>query len=177
MSDAMSRSSFPVAQTPHMLDFISHSVAQTERIGQRLGSMLGPGDLLLLLGPFGVGKTHLVKGVASGLGSTDLVTSPSFVLVNEYRAGPDHGNLPIYHADLYRLDERAEISGIGLEELWSGQGVCLIEWAERAADMLPTDHLAISLQHLSDTKRVLRFVPHGERYQQLVAQLKQGMFG
>jgi tRNA threonylcarbamoyladenosine biosynthesis protein TsaE len=172
----MSKQPSPVIQSPRELDFISHSVAQTIRVGQRLGELLGPGDLVLLLGDFGSGKTHLIKGIAQGLGSTDLVNSPSFVLVNEYRAGPSHGQITIYHADLYRIEDPAELPGIGLEEAWSAGGVCLIEWAERARGWLPHDHLAIHLRYLSDTKRVLRFAPHGERYEMLVTEFKKTAF-
>ena len=172
----MSRQPSPAVQSPHELDFITHSVAQTIRIGQRLGELLGPSDLILLLGDFGSGKTHLIKGIAQGLGSPDLVNSPSFVLINEYRAGPAHQHIPIYHADLYRIEDPAELAGIGLEETWSGNGVCLIEWAERARDWLPQDHLAIHLRYLSDTKRVLRFAPHGVRYEALVAEFKKIAF-
>jgi tRNA threonylcarbamoyladenosine biosynthesis protein TsaE len=160
-------------QSQHVLDFISHSAAQTIRIGQRLGELMGRGDLVLLLGDFGTGKTHLIKGIAQGLGSADLVNSPSFVLINEYRAGPQHSEMPIYHADLYRIEDPVELAAIGIEEAWSGVGVCLIEWAEQAGDWLPQEHLAIHLQHLSETKRVLRFVPHGTRYEALLADFKK----
>lgn len=163
-------------QSQHVLDFITHSAAQTIRVGQRLGELLRSGDLVLLLGDFGSGKTHLVKGIAQGLGSPDLVNSPSFVLINEYRAGPDRQRMPIYHADLYRIEDPAELEGIGLEETWSGVGVCLIEWAERAQGRLPQEHLAIHLQYLSETKRVLRFVPHGRHYEELVAEFKKIVF-
>jgi tRNA threonylcarbamoyladenosine biosynthesis protein TsaE len=163
-------------QSPHVLDFISHSAGQTSRIGQRLGELLQLGDVVLLLGEFGAGKTHFAKGVALGLGSEDLVNSPSFVLINEYRAGPRHAGAPIYHIDLYRIESQAELAGIGLEDALAGDGVCLIEWAERAQGWLPTDHLAVHLQHLSDTKRVLRFVPHGRRYEELVAAFKKTAF-
>lgn len=166
----------PAVQQPHMLDFISHSPAQTERIGQRLGEQLQAGDLILLHGPFGAGKTHLVKGVARGLGSNDLVTSPSFVLVNEYRSGTDRRALTIYHIDLYRLDSTAELKGIGIEELWEGPGICIIEWAERATE-LPATNLAIYIQHLSETKRILRFVPRGIRYRRLLEDFKGAAFG
>jgi tRNA threonylcarbamoyladenosine biosynthesis protein TsaE len=172
----MSKQSSPAIQSPRELDFISHSVGQTIRIGQRLGELLGPGDLVLLLGDFGSGKTHLIKGIAQGLGSADLVNSPSFVLINQYRSGPAHGRMPIYHADLYRIEKPGELAGIGLEEAWSSDGVCLIEWAERAGGWLPHDHLSIFLRYLSDTKRVLRFVPHGERYESLVAEFKKTAF-
>jgi tRNA threonylcarbamoyladenosine biosynthesis protein TsaE len=172
----MSKQLSPAIQSPRELDFISHSVGQTIRIGQRLGELLDSGDLVLLLGDFGSGKTHLIKGIAQGLGSTDLVNSPSFVLINQYRAGPAHHGMPIFHADLYRIEDPAELAGIGLEEAWSGDGVCLIEWAERAGDWLPHDHLAIFLRYLSDTKRVLRFAPHGARYDALVTEFKKTAF-
>ena len=172
----MSKPTSPVIQSPHELDFISHSVAQTLRVGQRLGELLLPGDLLLLIGDFGSGKTHLIKGIVQGLGSTDLVNSPSFVMINEYRAGPAHQRMPIYHADLYRIEDIGELEGIGLEEAWSGDGVCLIEWAERAQGWLPQDHLTIHLRFLSDTKRVLRFVPQGRRYEELVGEFKKVAF-
>jgi tRNA threonylcarbamoyladenosine biosynthesis protein TsaE len=166
----------PAVQSPRDLDFISHSPAQTARIGQRLGELLAPGDLVLLYGEFGVGKTLLTQGIVRGLGSTQPVTSPSFVLINEYRAGPSHGGASIYHADLYRLDAGAELEGIGLDDALGGDGICIIEWAERGAGRLPAEHLAIHMQHLNDTKRVLRFVPHGPRYSALVEQFKRKAF-
>lgn len=172
----MSEQRLPATQAVNELDFISHSPAQTERVGQRLGEQLRQGDLLLLVGTFGVGKTHLAKGVARGLGSDDLVTSPSFVLVNEYRAGPQHRRMPIYHVDLYRIAEEAELATIGLEELWAGDGVCLVEWPERAQAVLPADHLAIHIQHLSETKRRMRLAPHGSRYAELLALFKGAAF-
>jgi tRNA threonylcarbamoyladenosine biosynthesis protein TsaE len=169
----MSKQLPPAVQSQHILDFISHSAAQTIRIGQRLGELMRQGDLVVLIGEFGTGKTHVIKGIAQGLGSTDLVNSPSFVLINQYRAGPRHGGMPIYHADLYRIEDPDELAAIGIEEAWSGGGVCLIEWAEQAGDWLPPERLAIHLQHLSETKRVLRFVPHGARYEALLAEFKK----
>lgn len=173
----MSERKLPATQAVHEIDFISHSPAQTERIGQRLGEQLHAGDLVLLVGDFGVGKTHLVKGVARGLGSDDLVTSPSFVLVNEYRSGVDRRHLPIYHVDLYRIAAEGELATIGIEELWSGEGICLIEWPERATALLPAEYLAVHMQHLSETKRRMRLAPHGERYVRLVETFKGTAFG
>jgi tRNA threonylcarbamoyladenosine biosynthesis protein TsaE len=163
-------------QSPRELDFISHSPAQTIRVGQRLGELLRPGDLVLLQGEFGAGKTHLTKGIAQGLGSADLVTSPSFVLINEYRAGEAQGRFAIYHADLYRIAEAAELPGIGLDDALSGDGVCLIEWPEQALGWLSDDYLVVQLRHLSETKRVLRFVPHGKRYEDLLEAFKRTAF-
>jgi tRNA threonylcarbamoyladenosine biosynthesis protein TsaE len=170
----MKAGAISATQAAHELDFISHSPAQTERIGQRLGELLVAGDLVLLRGDFGVGKTHLVKGVARGLESGDMVNSPSFVLINEYRAGPRWKGMRIYHVDLYRIADESELSTIGLDELWQGDGVCLIEWPDRAGEQLPNSHLAIYMQHISETKRRLRFVPHGERYQGIVSTIKGG---
>lgn len=172
----MSDQRLPAAQTANELDFISHSPAQTERVGQRLGEQLLPGDLLLLIGTFGVGKTQLARGIVRGLGSDDLVTSPSFVLVNEYRAGHRWQHMAIYHVDLYRIAAEGELATIGLEELWSGDGVCLIEWPERVRSRIPADHLAVHIQHLSETKRRLRLVPHGKRYIDLVTTFKGTAF-
>lgn len=172
----MSEQRLPAVQAVNELDFISHSPAQTERVGQRLGEQLRPGDLLLLVGTFGAGKTQLARGVARGLGSDDLVTSPSFVLVNQYRAGPRWRGLPIYHVDLYRIADEAELPTIGLEELWDGEGVCLVEWPERAQALIPADHLAVHIQHLSETKRRIRLAPHGPRSVELVGAFKGSSF-
>lgn len=160
-------------QSPRELDLISHSASQTIRIGQRLGELLRPGDVVLLTGEFGAGKTHLIKGIVRGLGSEDLVTSPSFVFVNEYRARPGRERLTIYHADLYRIESPAALEGIGLDEALSDDGVALVEWAERAQERLPEQHLAVHLRHLSETERVLRFVPNGRRYAAIVEELKR----
>src|SRR5438034_2040698 len=116
----MSKQLSIAVQSQHILDVISHSAAQTIRFGQRLGELMRQGDLVVLLGDFGTGKTHMIKGIAQGLGSTDLVNSPSFVLINEYRAGPRHGHMPIYHADLYRIENPNELAAIGIEEAWAG---------------------------------------------------------
>jgi tRNA threonylcarbamoyladenosine biosynthesis protein TsaE len=163
-------------QQPHEVEIISHSAAQTLRIGQRLGELLQPGDLLLLAGELGAGKTHLAKGVALGMGSTAEVTSPTFVLLHEYRAGPARGRIPLFHADLYRIEAAAEVAGIGLDDALNGEGVVMIEWPERAADWLPAEHLMVTLRHLTDTKRVIRFAPAGPRARALIETLKRSSF-
>lgn len=166
-------------QSGSIIDVISHSPAQTMRIGQRLGALLQPGDLLLLYGSFGAGKTHLTKGIAAGLGVAEAdVTSPTFVLINEYAAAsPAHGSFPIYHVDLYRLEgTESDLDSIGLRECWEGHGLCVIEWAERATEMLPEERLDVFLDYLSESKRTLRFEPHGQRALEIVAQLKERAF-
>ena len=146
----------------------STSVEQTDALGRRLGALLRPGDLVLLLGDLGSGKTHLAKGIVAGLGSSELVTSPSFVLVNEYRAQ----GTTIYHADLYRIESPDELLGIGLEEAWSGPNISLVEWADRAGARLPAEHLAVHLRHLDETTREIELVAHGRRYEEIVEGVK-----
>ncbi len=167
----------PAVQSPHVLDFISHSAAQTVRIGHRLGEHVREKDVILLMGGLGVGKTNLVSGIVQGLGSGDRVTSPTFVLIHEYRAGANRGRMRIYHVDLYRIEDESELETIGLEEMWDTPSVCIVEWAERAEAWLPREHLAIYMQHLDETKRVLRFVPRGTHYQYLVETFKSTAFG
>lgn len=153
----------------------SNSPEQTLCIGQRLGTRLERGALILLIGDFGVGKTQLVKGIARGLGSADLVTSPSFVLINEYHAGGQHHDLCIYHVDLYRIEDPSELAGIGLEEMVNDPGICLIEWADHATDWFSADHLAIYIQDRGAISRTLRFVPHGRRYHHVVEELQKAL--
>ena len=145
------------------LEVISYSPVQTVGIGSRLGEMMQAGDVVLLYGDFGAGKTHLTKGIAQGLGSGDMVNSPSFVLINQYRAGPAHAHAPIFHIDLYRIEDPAALAGIGLDDALDGHGICIIEWAERAGDWLPAEGLAIYLSYRNETERELRFIAHGLR--------------
>ncbi|CAI2718470.1 tRNA (adenosine(37)-N6)-threonylcarbamoyltransferase complex ATPase subunit type 1 TsaE [Nitrospina watsonii] len=108
--------------------FSSHSPEDTQKLGERIGQLLQTGDIVLLSGDLGAGKTTLIQGIASGLKvqSNEYVRSPSFTLINEYK-----GRLPIYHIDLYRLDSIAEMEELGLEDYLFGQGVSLIEWGEK----------------------------------------------
>ena len=156
-----------------MLEILSHSPAQTSRVGVRIGALLGAGDVVLLRGEFGAGKTQLVKGIVQGLGSEDLVNSPSYVLINEYRAGL----LRVAHVDLYRIEDPAELAGVGLDDAWAADSVALVEWAERAAGGVPAAHLQITIEHLAETKRVLRLTPVGAAYEALVARLQRQAFG
>ena len=165
-----------LVQSPHVLDCISHSAIQTIRIGQRLGELLQSGDIVLLCGELGTGKTQLTKGIVQGLGSEALVNSPSFVLMNEYQAGPPWHYMPIHHVDLYRIETSDELYGIGLTEALTDEGVCLIEWAERASEWFEETRLEIHLSHLSETKRTIRLIPYGTRYESLTHTLKQVAF-
>jgi len=148
------------------LKFISHSPDQTKDLGNRIGKLITLGDILLLSGELGTGKTCLAQGIALGLGITDYVTSPSFVLIKEY-----HGRLSMYHVDLYRLDNSEEIVNLGLDDYFYDRGVSVIEWAEKGLDVLPVEHLLIKINYLSDTARCLQLTPRGNRYQELISKL------
>jgi tRNA threonylcarbamoyladenosine biosynthesis protein TsaE len=154
------------------LDFISHSAQQTQRLGARLGELLSPGDVLLLDGNLGAGKTVFAQGVARGLGIQDPVTSPTFTLIHEYR-----GRLPLYHVDLYRIVGAPEAADLGLEDYLYGEGVTLVEWADRAEPLLPAERLVVSLRPIAETKRAIRMVPTTARYAQLLAAFKRSAFG
>ena len=148
------------------LQLASHSPEQTQRLGTFLGKLAQSGDVFLLSGNLGSGKTCLTQGIARGLDIKEYTPSPSFVLVREY-----YGKLPLYHMDLYRLDRSEEIADLGLNEYFYGNGVCVVEWAEKGITILPQENLLIKLSYLSDTERSLGFEPKGNRYSQLLKSL------
>lgn len=128
----------------------THSEDATEALGRRIGARLRAGDWIALRGPLAAGKTALARGIAQGAGASGYMASPSFVLVREY-AGP----VPVFHVDLYRLERREEIDALGLEELGDGEGIVIVEWADRAPWVLPQDHLVIECGFgLSPTDRI-----------------------
>ena len=151
------------------LTFNSQSPDQTQLLGSYLGKLARKADVLLLTGELGTGKTCLVQGIARGLNVEEYAFSPSFVILRQY-----HGRLPLYHIDLYRLDSLDEIVGLGLEDYFYGDGVCVIEWAEKAQQLVPPDNLLLSMKYVaaSPTVRSIRLKPQGERYNQLLKQLK-----
>ncbi len=150
------------------LELISHSPEQTQKLGMRIGQLALPGDVFLLVGNLGTGKTCLTQGIAWGLGINEYTLSPSFVIMREL-----YGRLPLYHMDLYRLDRIEESMELGLDDYLYGSGVCVVEWAEKALSILPTEHLLIKIGYLSDTERSLQIKPSGQRYLEIVEQLKQ----
>ena len=155
------------------LEVQSRGEADTIAFGRRLGALLQTGDLVLLFAPFGAGKTHLTKGIAAAFGVPEAdVNSPSFVLINEYEADRAHGRIPIYHVDLYRIETPDELASVGLDDVLAADGVAIIEWAERAADQLPREHLAIVIEYQGENERLIRLMPHGARYHTLVADLR-----
>jgi tRNA threonylcarbamoyladenosine biosynthesis protein TsaE len=149
------------------LSIITQSPDQTRRLGTHIGRLAEGNQVYLLTGNLGTGKTHLVQGIAFGLGIKEYACSPSFMIAREY-----NGRLPLYHLDLYRLDLLEEIAGLGLDEYFRDDSVCAIEWAEKGESVLPGDNLTIRLAHLPGEKRRISFIPHGKRYDKLIEHLK-----
>ncbi len=149
------------------LKLISRSPEQTQRLGVRIGELSLPGDTFLLVGALGTGKTCLTQGIAWGLGIKEYALSPSFVVVREL-----YGRLPLYHIDLYRLDQVEEIMELGLDDYLYGNGVCVVEWAEKGLSVLPTEHLLIQISYLSNSERNFQLKACGKRYLEILAQLK-----
>ena len=130
------------------IEITTHSAAETIALGRRIGAALKGGEVIALIGNLGTGKTHLIKGIAHGLGvqEDDLVTSPTFVLVNEYVAR--EGAMQVYHIDAYRLDSVAEFEALGVEEYSRPDSVVLVEWADKVMSALtPLNPVAIRLAH------------------------------
>ncbi len=160
------------ADQPVVLDIVSHSLAQTQRLGARLGELLHGGELLLLDGDLGTGKTSLTQGIAEGLGVRGVVSSPTFTLLKEYE-----GRLPLYHFDLYRLDDAAEILDLGFEEYFESGGVCVVEWANKAEHIWPSECLHVRLKTVSETKRGVLLSGQGARYIDLLFEFRKSAFG
>jgi len=152
----------------NQLELISHSPEQTQKLGTCIGRLAVPGDIFLLVGSLGTGKTCLTQGIAWGLDIHEYALSPSFVIAREL-----YGRLPLYHIDLYRLDNIEEIADLGLDEYLYGNGVCVIEWAEKGLSELPAEHLQIQITHLADTKRRFHFLPSGQRYAEMLSALQR----
>jgi tRNA threonylcarbamoyladenosine biosynthesis protein TsaE len=161
------------------IDLISHGPDQTRGLGAQLGRLLQPGDVVLLSGNIGSGKTTFVQGLARALKVTDYVQSPTFTLVAEHDGRlPDGRPLRLYHIDLYRLDGARETSTFGFEEyLDAPDALAVIEWPERTRDALPAEYLLVEMQYVADTKRQLRLIPHGAHYTELVERLRNEVAG
>ena len=161
--------------TDHSLNIITHSPKQTFLVGERLGRLLRPGDIVCLQGDLGSGKTCLTQGIGAGLRVEGVINSPTFVYINEH-APLDTGPY-LYHVDLYRIRDYFDAFALGLEDYLYGDGVTVIEWAERAKELIPEEHLWITLSYLSYTKRSLLFEASGEHYLEILHTLRQELFG
>lgn len=137
---------------------------ETIALGKKIGALLKAGDVLVLDGDLGAGKTTFTKGIAAGLDIPDIIKSPTFTIIHEYQ----DGRLPLYHMDAYRL-ENGGAADLGLEEYFDGDGVSVVEWAEFVEDELPADFLAIHFKRTDDDNtRILEFEPHGEHFEQII---------
>jgi tRNA threonylcarbamoyladenosine biosynthesis protein TsaE len=149
------------------LTFDSNSVEETRRLGEQMGALLREGDVVLLSGELGAGKTVFVQGIARGLGFEASVSSKSFVLLGEYA-----GRITLYHADLYRLDEPEEVAELGLDEI-SADGVLVVEWPERAGEeVLPGEHIRVGFEVTGPESRLLRISGAGKRAEALTKGLR-----
>lgn len=139
----------------------------TIALGKKIGQQLVAGDVLVLDGDLGAGKTTFTKGLAAGLEIPDIIKSPTFTIIHEYQ----DGRIPLYHMDAYRL-ENGGAEDLGLDEYFDGDGVSVVEWAQFAEDELPDEFLAITFKRTDDeSKRILTFDPRGQHFQQMVDQL------
>lgn len=123
------------------MKYRTDSAAETVALGRALASALGAGAVVAFHGELGAGKTTMIRGVCTGLGVTETVKSPSFVIVTEYR-----GRVPVYHVDLYRLGPGSDFDAFGLDECLGGDGVCLVEWGERAETRLPAGTIRVRME-------------------------------
>lgn len=142
-----------------MASITSKSPQETRELGRKLGQLLKPGDLLCLQGDLGAGKTTLTQGIAEGWGSADAVSSPTFVMVNLYRA--EDGS-PLYHMDAYRIESLPEAAQIGLDDMLA-EGALILEWPERIEALLPKERIWMTLTHISETERQVELTASGAR--------------
>lgn len=149
-----------------MVSIVTKSPQETEYIGKRIASFLSPGDIISLTGDLGAGKTLFVQGIAKGLGIEQMVTSPTFTIIQEY----DEGKIPLYHMDVYRIEDPLEMEDIGYEEYFYGEGVTCVEWGNLILELFPKEHLKIHITHLEDG-REMSFTPVGRHYESLVEEL------
>jgi tRNA threonylcarbamoyladenosine biosynthesis protein TsaE len=154
----------------HTLKFTSHGAEQTRALGERLGGVLQPGDVICLQGELGAGKTTLAQGIAQGWGSVDSVSSPTFILVNTYRRAD--GN-QLFHMDAYRLDSVSEAEHLDLDAMLA-EGALLIEWPERMPGLIPAENLWIQLEHIGETEREMIFKVSGNHYEGLLESIRGG---
>lgn len=146
------------------MEFEVNSISETTNIGEALGKLLNPGDIICLTGDLGTGKTHITKGIAKGLNITDNITSPTFNIVNEY----DSGRLKLNHFDVYRVSDPDEIYAIGFDDYIFSDAVSIIEWANYIEEILPNDFLHIYIQKdlsKGENYRKITLTPYGEKYQ------------
>lgn len=141
---------------------------ETKKFGIKIGSLLGPKDILCLNGELGAGKTTMTKSIGLGLGVDDYITSPTFALINEYE-----GKCPVYHFDVYRLEAVDDLFDLGFDDYFFGNGVCIIEWAEKIEKLLPEDRVIINISKgHNENERIVEIDGFGKSYERIVKELK-----
>jgi len=149
----------------------SHSPQETQSLGSALGELLQSGDVVCLSGDLGAGKTTFAAGVGRGWGAESPLTSPTFVIVRQYKRAADHQLL--HHLDAYRLQSAADADSIGWDDVLESSGAVLIEWAENLGAALPNVLLWVRLEPSQDSVRLISFTPQGERPRQLLLRLEE----
>ena len=149
-AEKSTKSSQKASSTSNSIERTSDSEKETIEVGKVVGSILGPGSVVAVIGPLGSGKTRLIKGIALGLDIKNVsqVVSPTYTLINEY-----DGRVPLYHIDAYRLKSAGELADLGIEEYFASEGATVIEWADKVVSILPDKHLRITMSHISVRKR------------------------
>ena len=153
------------------LNQISYAAAETHTIGFYLGLTAQAGDLILMTGELGAGKTTMTQGIAEGLGVPERPRSPTFVMATEYM-----GRLPLYHIDLYRVEQAPELNELGVDEYVSGQGVTIIEWADRVPEIFVSECLWVSLDAINEETRKITLVANASRYLPYIESLRGKTF-
>ncbi|NLK94803.1 MAG: tRNA (adenosine(37)-N6)-threonylcarbamoyltransferase complex ATPase subunit type 1 TsaE [Clostridiales bacterium] len=146
--------------------FKVNSIEETTNLGYHLGKLLRPGDIICLTGDLGTGKTHITKGIAKGLGISDVITSPTFTIVNEY----DTGRIKMNHFDVYRVNDPDEIYAIGFDDYIFSDSISVIEWANYIEEILPKDYIHINIKkglNLGENYREISIIGYGKRYDYL----------
>lgn len=150
-----------------MLEIRLNSLEQTEEFGIKFGKLLQGGDIVCLNGELGAGKTTLTKSIGLGLGVNDYITSPTFALINEYK-----GRVPVYHFDVYRLENVEELYDLGFDEYFYSNGVSIIEWAEKIERLLPKERIELDFKKGIDiNERWINITGYGDRYIQIHKEL------
>ena len=153
-----------------MFEIHTTSQEETMELGKRLGEKVFANSCVVLEGDLAAGKTTLTKGIALGLGIDRIIKSPTYTLIREYRKG----RLPLFHMDMYRIEESGGASEVGLEEYFYADGVCVVEWAQYIEDELPSTFLKVQIDRVGDdeSKRVICLVPHGKEYEEFINKLE-----
>lgn len=144
-----------------------NNLEETEKFGIKLGKLLKRGDILCLNGDLGAGKTTLTKSIGLGLGVDEYITSPTFALINQYS-----GRIPVYHFDVYRLENAHELYDLGFDDYFYGNGVCIIEWADKIERMIPKERTVIDIEKGNNVDgRILKISGNGDRFYELAKEL------